>query len=109
MQKNHHGRAAQQSFQTFGDEIKKKKERKKSVSDDKEWLSELSELSLATGRCQLSCLPFSVFFHLLCLSNLGLNSQITFNFIMGNLMEALTNDRIILYLLIKQTREGYTR
>lgn len=42
MQKNHHGRAAQQSFQTFGGGIKKKI-RKKSVFDDKEWLSELSD------------------------------------------------------------------
>lgn len=50
----------------------------------------------------------SLFYHLLCLSNLGLNSQITFNFIMGNLMETLTNNKI-LYLLIKQTRKDYTR
>lgn len=42
-------------------EMELKKKKKKSVSDDKEWLSELSELSLATRRCQLSCLPFSVF------------------------------------------------
>lgn len=28
---------------------------------------------------------------------------------MGSLMEAITNDRIILYLLIKQTSKGYTR